>query len=249
MKEAIRKYLLTLWFDSAIQNNKTLAYYIEPTTKARVLEIGCYNGTLIVERVGNIEKPDIYGIDIDPDAVSASKRLGIKAVKGDVEDGLPFDSNFFDIVSANQIIEHLVNVDKFIKEIYRVLRPKGYLVLSTENLSSWHNIFALCLGWQAFSQHISTLRNVGNPLRLAKYEGYRPSGMHVKIFTPRGLRELFELYGFKIEKSYGAGYYPFPPLVSRLLSHIDPLHAPFIGFKARKRSVIPRQTPKRAAHL
>jgi len=142
-----------------------------------------------------------------------------------------------DLVSANQIIEHLVNVDRFASEIYRVLKPNGYLILSTENLSSWHNIFALILGWQAFSQHISQIKNIGNPFRLSNWEDIPAYYTHVKIFTPKGLKDLFKTHNFQIIDFFGASYYPFPPPLSSILGKIDPRHSPFIGIKARKPEV------------
>jgi len=231
----ITSYLNYIWHQSANLNNNILANYIEPVKKAKILDLGCDDGKLIVKRVANIEKAEIFGIDLREKSVNLSKKLGIKAVKGDIEKRLPFKPNFFDVVSANQIIEHLVDVDKFVKEIHRVLKPKGYLVLSTENLSSWHNIFALIFGWQAFSQSISQVKNIGNPLKLAKPKKPDKSGMHIKIFTPKGLDDLFTIYGFKIEKKFGAGYYPFPPLLTRFFSKIDRRHSAFIGLKARKK--------------
>jgi len=237
MFNSYQKLLLKIWRDAAEYNNETLEKLIDPAESAKVLDIGCHTGKLIKERVKNIEKPEVYGIDIDKKSVSLSKALGIKAVEGDVENDLPFKSNFFNIVVANQIIEHLVNIDGFIKEIHRVLKTNGYLVLSTENLSSWHNIFALLLGWQAFSQHISAIKNVGNPLRVFEYKNLPRNYMHNRILTPKGLAELLELHGFRMEKFFGAGYYPFPPPLSRTLSKLDPTHAAFIGIKARKISL------------
>ncbi len=216
-------------------NNKTLAQLVETTKSARVLDIGSYTGDHIIERVKKIKNPDIYGLEIENDYIQISRKKGVKAVQGDVEKRFPFKANFFDMVSANQIIEHLLNIDDFMTQIHRVLKPGGYLLLSTENLSSWHNIFALCLGWQAFSQHMSLKKNIGNPFRLpVKDEGYRTSGVHVKIFTLKGLIQLMELYDFKVETIFGAGYYPCPPPLSTFLAKIDPYHSPFIGLKARK---------------
>src|SRR3989304_8780035 len=226
------KYLNYLWLKSAEQNNRILISRINRANFAKVLDIGCDSGKLIIERVQNIRKPEIYGIDIRSEAVSSSRKLGIRTKKGNAEKGLPFHSNFFDIVSANQIIEHLVNVDRFASEIYRVLKPNGYLILSTENLSSWHNIFALILGWQAFSQNISHLKNIGNPLRI--WGDSIGEDIHRQIFTPRGLTELTEIHRLKIEKSFGAGYYPFWGSLSKIFSKIDPTHCAFIGLKARK---------------
>lgn len=234
MNKFLKNYLINVWLDSARLNNRILASLINPDSGLRVLDVGTSHGREIKKILQNIKNPQIYGVDIEKKAVTQATKLGINAICADIEKGLPFHSNYFDLVVANQIIEHVHNVDFFIKEIKRVTKPGGYLLISTENLSSWHNIFALLLGWQAFSQHISTVANVGNPLRMANYTDYDISGMHDKIFTPRGLKELIELYGFKIEKFYGAGYYPFASIFSEFLSKIDPVHTSFIGIKAKK---------------
>lgn len=233
MKKLLFSYFEKIWHDAADLNNKILKSCIEPEKKAKVLDIGFYRGELSVERFKNIKHPDIYGIDISQEAIKSGKKINIKTVKHNLEKGLPYKSNFFDIIAANQIIEHLVDVDLFVSEIFRVLKPNGYLVLSTENLSSWHNIFALMLGWQAFSQHVSRKSYIGNPLRLME-KRVESSDIHIKIFTPRGLKDLFRIYGFKMENTFGAGYYPFYGLPSRILSRLDPTHCAFIGIKARK---------------
>ena len=234
MEKILKNYLLRVWKDSAKLNNQILSTLISPSISSKILDVGCSHGQEVVKIAKNIKKPEIWGIDIDNHSISLAKKLGIKTIKHNIENGLPLKSNFFDIVIANQIIEHMHDVDILIKEIGRILKVNGYLLISTENLSSWHNLFALVLGWQAFSQHISEVKNVGNPMRMANYTGYDKSGMHVKIFTSRGLRELLELYGFKIEKFYGAGYYPFSSYISKIFSKIDPTHTAFIGAKARK---------------
>lgn len=233
MKTLLLNYLEKLWHDAADLNNKILEACVEPRKKAKVLDIGFYRGELSVERFKNIKHPDIYGIDISKEAIKSGKIFNIKSIKHNLEKGIPFKSDYFDIISANQIIEHLINIDLFVSEIFRVLKPNGYVVLSTENLSSWHNIFALTLGWQAFSQHISYKSFIGNPLRLQKRKG-ESEDIHIKIFTPRGLKDLFTIYNFKVEVAFDAGYYPFWGLPSYLLSKLDPTHCAFIGIKARK---------------
>lgn len=226
-------YLTKIWCEAAWLNNHIIKSQITSPKKARILDIGFFKGELTVDRFQNIAQPEIYGIDIDPKAIISAKKLKIKTVKYNLEKGLPFKSNFFDIISANQIIEHLVDIDLFVSEIFRVLKPKGYVLLSTENLSSWHNIFALTFGWQAFSQHISHKLYIGNPLRLQKTGGEHED-IHIKIFTPRGLKDLFTVYNFQVEVAFGAGYYPFAGIISRILSKLDPTHSAFIGIKARK---------------
>ncbi|HWH07913.1 MAG TPA: hypothetical protein VNX21_01855, partial [Candidatus Thermoplasmatota archaeon] len=53
---------------------------------------------------------------------------------------------------------------------------------------------------------------------------------HVRVFTLRGLREVVEAHGLRVEAVAGAGYYPLPAAVGRL----HPSHAHFITVKARK---------------
>jgi len=104
------------------------------------------------------------GVDGQKDRLAAARKRGIKTKQFDIEKKWPLSSNSFDVVVSNQVIEHLVGTDHFITEIKRVLKPGGYTVISTENLSSWHNIFALVLGYQDFSHHLIKKAHVGNPL-------------------------------------------------------------------------------------
>lgn len=231
MKTVLLNYLAKIWHEAATLNNNIIISEIEPKANVNILDIGFFRGDLVTKRFKKNKNSQIYGVDIDAKAISSAKDLGIITKKYNIEKGLPYKSDFFDIVVANQIIEHLIDIDLFVKEIFRVLKPYGYVVVSTENLSSWHNIFALVLGWQAFSQHISTKIYIGNPMRLTQGEA---SDIHNKIFTLRGLKDLFNTYNFKIEGAFGAGYYPMPGILGRILAKLDPYHSAYIGFKARK---------------
>jgi SAM-dependent methyltransferase len=60
----------------------------------------------------------------------------------DVEIGLPFRDNFFDLIFCGEVIEHTFNTDYFISEVYRILR--WFLIITTPNLASfWNRIFLL----------------------------------------------------------------------------------------------------------
>jgi SAM-dependent methyltransferase len=50
----------------------------------------------------------------------------------------PFESNMFDAVVTNQVLEHVFEPDDFLKEIYRVLRANGRLLLSVPFLWDEH---------------------------------------------------------------------------------------------------------------
>ena len=112
-------------------------------------------------------------------------------------------------------------------------------MISTENPASWHNIFALIMGWQMFTHtNISIKKRViGNPLSIHSNSEYlfdddsaNFAWQHNKILTPRALAELLSLHGFSILDSKGAGYHPLPAT----LGEIDLNHAHFYAIAASK---------------
>lgn len=231
----ISRYLKNLWHEAAETNNDHLAVFLEPNPEAVFLDLGCDDGELLIKRVEKtVGTKEIWGVDIDQTVLKEAKKRGIKTFRLDLNtQTFPFKDNFFDIIQANQVIEHLWNTDQFLAEIYRVLKPGGYLVISTENLSSWHNLFSLVLGFQAPSQDISSRFRIGNPFSLCQIRP-RLWTAHQRVFTLSGLKSLLVKYNFKIEQVRGAGYYPFPSFLAKILTTLDPFHSAFISVKARK---------------
>lgn len=230
----LKSYFKKLWHQAAYENNQNLARLLEKNPKARVLDLGCDDGQLVKERITKfVGTTDIWGVDIDKKTLEKAKRRGIRTFCQDLNKPLSFENDFFDVVQANQVVEHLWDTDTFLAEVYRVLKPQGYFLVSTENLSSWHNLVALLLGFQAPSQDISSKFRAGNPLSLCQKRP-RPWTAHQRVFTLYGLRKLLEAYGFKVERGLAAGYYPFPRLLAKVLAKLDPTHTAFIALKARK---------------
>jgi len=145
---------------------------------------------------------EYHGIDISNSGVLAVQKLGIKAIKLNIdEESLPYEDNYFDVVLAGELIEHLFNPDQLLTEIYRVLRKDGYFILTTPNLASWHNRIALLLGYQPHYSEVSTKYNIGKLMATNKND---VSG-HLRLFTLRALKQLFKLYNYKIIKILGYG--------------------------------------------
>ncbi|MBI4036871.1 class I SAM-dependent methyltransferase [Candidatus Daviesbacteria bacterium] len=233
LRSAVGKIQAKLWANMVSVNLDHTTELLESNKKANFLDLGCNDGLFTQFCLKTIKTKNIYGVDIDNDKVKQAKKLGVKVVKCDLNEAISFKDNFFDVVMANQVIEHLYQVDNFISEIYRILKPGGYTIVSTENASSWCNIFASIMGWQIFSltNTSSKMWGLGNPLSFYKQVVPHPSARnHVRIYNIRGLKELFEAYGFKVEKISGAGYFPLPAF----LGNIDPTHCHFMTFKIRK---------------
>lgn len=209
---------------------------VEPNAAARFVDLGCADGSWSLECAARIGTNQVFGVEIVEDWIREANGKGVQVRASDLNERIPFDDGFFDCVHSNQVIEHLVDTDRYLAEHNRVLKMGGYLVLSTENAASWHNIGALLMGWQMFSlTNISDISGIGNPFALWRgRKDARKSMQHMRIFAYRGLREYIEYFGFKVESVMGSGYYPLPWWVGRL----DPRHSHYLAIKARKVSAL-----------
>ncbi len=233
IKEFFYKQLLQSATKQVADNKRAL---FEKSSGASILDLGVNDGAELLEWASYVGSKDLYGVDIEEKGLQLASKRGVKCYQSDLSNPLPFENESFDVVYSSCAIEHLLNLDSFVEEIYRILKPGGYTIIHTENLSGWHNLFALILGYQAFAQIISRKTyGVGNPL--SPLHGKRiqqEPWAHIHILTYQGLKELFEIYGFKVEKILGGGYYPFLGFISKILSRTDPRHSVYLTLKARK---------------
>ena len=200
-----------------------------------LLDVGCWDGANTLRWSSAFGAKKTLGIEVVSAAAKKASNNGIKVYVADIDnDKWPIKSGSVDCVISNLVIEHMSNVDHFISETYRVLKSGGYSVVGTNNLSSWHNIASLFLGWTPFDLTNTTSKqwSIGNPLALHLWEK-RTRGdtyMHKCVYSTRWLKEWYELYGFSFVSVYGSGYYPFPSFIG----DIDKLHASLITLTFKK---------------
>lgn len=78
----------------------------------------------------------VYGVDVNEDAIAyAKKNYAAQRVEFLLGDGtkIPLETGAVDIVVSFETIEHIENYEAFMKEVKRVLKPDGLLILSTPN--------------------------------------------------------------------------------------------------------------------
>jgi SAM-dependent methyltransferase len=175
---------------------RSLLTLLEPGRSDSFLDIGCYDGTKTAMLATYIQAERVCGVDFLRDRLKQATVQGVSAFVIDlnVTAPLPFNDQSFDFIFVGDVIEHLFSPDHLLQEIGRLLRPGGYAVLTTPNLASWRNRLVLLFGWQPFMTEVSTNYRVGNPYA----PGGIPSG-HIRIFSPRAMRELPEKYGLHVE--------------------------------------------------
>jgi ubiquinone/menaquinone biosynthesis C-methylase UbiE len=226
----MRKFLLKLKAGTEVLNygrDVLVQYALEIArgkTELRLLDIGLGSGTDLI----NIRKKcaevypklklELYGFECYAPNVEAATKEGIRVFPGNVEaEKFPFEDQFFDIVVANQILEHTKEMFWIVSEISRVLKPGGYALTGVPNLASLHNRVALLFGLQPTSIEVL--------------------GPHVRGFAAPSFIQFVETDGYFVNEAVkGSNFYPFPPWISRPLSRLFPLMSVGIFFKTRRTS-------------
>lgn len=242
MKKVLINYLYNIGQEISQRREKNLIDLLEKNEQAVYLDCGIGNGVLTLEAAREIGTKNIFGIDRDLQYIKVARKREIEAVKGDLNESIPFQDNTFDVITAIEVIEHLHNTDHFLSELYRVLKKEGYAIIGTENLASWHNIFSLILGLQpSTGPHISDYYSIGfHPLEekhtpsLKKGEKWNKD-KHINVVTRNALIKLIKLHGFEILDEKPSGFYPFGGNFADALASFDKIHALTILLKIQKK--------------
>ena len=126
-----------------VMRREEFNYQLEQITRfqpngGRLLDVGCSTGEFL-EMASQTGKYIIDGIDISSAAARvASARLRINIFAGTV-DNIPAAPESYDVVTAWEVIEHMAEPAKFLRTIWRLLKPGGLLCLSTPNTNKIRN--------------------------------------------------------------------------------------------------------------
>ncbi len=202
----------------AIEHRLILDMIGEPWGRL-VLDVGCGDGALVC--VLAAKGADATGVDPDLAMLDAARsrasRAGLRArfLEGRVE-RLPFPDASFDVVAAVTVLCFVKDAAEAVREMARVLRPGGRLVLGE---------LGRCSFWAA-------ARRVRGWLGSATWKAAR-------FHTANDLRALAEHAGLSVTAVRGAVYYPPVGFLAKALAPIDswlgrltPLGAAFIALSA-----------------
>mgnify|MGYP001057878551 FL=1 len=121
------------WWGEHIHRYKEALVY---TQSGRViLDIACGTG-FGTDILAQHSTGDVYGGDIDAGAIQECQANWKRAnIHFKVMDGtrLDFSNEYFDAIVSFETIEHTTEYKKMVAEFFRVLKPGGYLIVSTPN--------------------------------------------------------------------------------------------------------------------
>lgn len=151
-------------------------YEKKENNQLRILDIGCGTGKNIetLNKIGMV-----WGIDMALEAINFCKKRGLKRIKQGYAEDTGYRNNFFDIVVALDIIEH-TDDKKTLREIKRILKPKGLLIMTLPAFK------ILWSGWDEVLQHKKRYnkKDLLNILTLYKFSPIRISYLYSFLFVP-----------------------------------------------------------------
>jgi ubiquinone/menaquinone biosynthesis C-methylase UbiE len=102
--------------------------------KLKILDVGCGDSVLFYLFNKTTKSQDLllYGIDNSEIALSVARKKNPKVNYYQAEvNNLPFENNFFDIIVSFDVIEHVINPEEMLREMIRVCKNNGALILGT----------------------------------------------------------------------------------------------------------------------
>lgn len=158
------------------------------------LEAGCGHQVLpewrLAEEQALVQKCQrVVGVDLDFEGIQ--KHRTIKETYYANLESLPLESESFDLVTCNMVVEHLAEPEKVFKEFHRVLRPGGKVIIHTPNAYGYPTIAARMIPQFARVKLAGIL------------EGRPPEDVfpaHYRANTPKRLDETLSQAGFHKER-------------------------------------------------
>jgi 2-polyprenyl-3-methyl-5-hydroxy-6-metoxy-1,4-benzoquinol methylase len=155
-----------------------------PHDYARVLEVGCGEGVFAPLLTRPCEK---WGVEMDPASAERARRTLDRVLVGTYE-GVAHElpTRYFDLVVCNDVIEHMADPEAFLSAVQARMSPGGHLLASIPNMRHWEVLWQLLVlkDWKYVREGIM-------------------DRTHLRFFTERSIRRLFEDGGFTIERAAG----------------------------------------------
>lgn len=158
--------------------------------KIKILDFGCGDGILIKYMKRNNPKSLFYGVDVSKKIIQINKKKISFAKFYVTFDGgrLPFPNNSFDFIVSTDVIEHIYDTEYAFRELSRVLKPNGKILLSTPYNGIIKNILVVIINFDLV---------------------FSPTGPHIRFFTRKSLSACLRKVGLvPLKFDYFGRFYP-----------------------------------------
>ncbi|MCK4223722.1 MAG: class I SAM-dependent methyltransferase [candidate division Zixibacteria bacterium] len=150
----------------------------------KILDIGCGEGQTGWTLKKSGKAKEVVGVElIEGPAKRAEIRLD-RVIHGDVEEiTLSFEPGYFDYIILADVVEHLIDPWRVIKQLSRFLSREGFLVASIPNVKYWRVLMDLIV-FDRWTYHRAGILDKG----------------HLRFFTYTTMAEMFKTNGFELKE-------------------------------------------------
>jgi 2-polyprenyl-3-methyl-5-hydroxy-6-metoxy-1,4-benzoquinol methylase len=157
-----------------------------PAQARRILDVGCGQGCFAA-RLKAERSVEVWGIELDPLAAGMAAQRLDRILQGDavaLASALP--DEHFDCIVLNDLLEHLVSPETLLGLLRAKLGPGGCLVASLPNVRHFPHLWELVVRgrWEYADEGIL-------------------DRTHLRFFTRRSMRRLFEAAGYDLVRQVG----------------------------------------------
>jgi SAM-dependent methyltransferase len=187
-----------------------------PADTTSLLDVGGGTGRYGIRFALDFPKAQVYVTDILPESIAVASRNAVHAgasnVHLQIEDmfAFSFPDNHFDVVFCDVVIQHVEHPELALREMHRVLKPGGTLIVSAMNVWNFHSLTKLVLG-RAYRYGYEKAYTRDSLARLAQQVG----------FSVQGTDGFYPAYGIYRLKSVSGIFRVLGKIANRLTKVLD----------------------------
>ena len=146
----------------------------------KILDIGCGKGRYLKNLIDDLPDSQCYGVDISKNVIAEKTNQNIVWEEGSLTH-IPFRDNNFAMAYTCEALEHAVDIKSAIREMARVVRPDGRIVIVDKNIAALGTL-EICEWEQWFDENelaaiMSEFCSEVNIVHDVNYEGYFKEGL------------------------------------------------------------------------
>ncbi len=169
--------------------------YFREIKVLNILECGVTKGG--VAELLSKEGANCFGVDVNPRKIE-----GVITKQTDLNDNISDFGVEFDVIFAGEVIEHIFDDEKFIRDCGKILKPNGLLIITTPNLGFIANRLLMLFGkmpmfvYAPYHYHIYNKEIIENLIRQEGFEIVKTISSHLLFSTRRNkFGRIFEVLG------------------------------------------------------
>jgi SAM-dependent methyltransferase len=180
----------------------TIFEWLPPQDDQMILDCACGRG-FYLNYYRAVGKTRLVGLELEAEIIRKAQANvghlpGITLTQGNIY-ALPFPDNFFDGAILSEILEHIEDDVRGLREVWRVLKPGGVLAITVPNANYpfW---------WDPINKSLEGL--FGTHIQHGPLAGIWAN--HVRLYTLLDLRQAVLSAGYDIEQERAFTHYSFP---------------------------------------